>query len=145
VLPQILPSGFLPDGVHPATWVEIVTTFGQTGHRVALLAGLSEACALLAAAGCTQLWLDGSFVTAKPFPNDYDACWDPQGVDPSRLDPVLIDYSRRGRLTMKARFLGDLFIAGVESESGKPFVNFFRQTRDGAAKGIVLLNPKEAS
>ncbi|TDX04022.1 hypothetical protein EV647_2279 [Kribbella sp. VKM Ac-2566] len=108
-----------------------------------LLGGLSFACAALSAAGCAQLWVDGSFVTDKEQPGDYDACWDPVGVDDKLLDPVLIDYSRAGRAAIKAKYLGDVLIAGVEGRSGLPFVEFFQRTRDGGTKGIVLINPVE--
>jgi hypothetical protein len=145
VMPPMLESGVLPVGEHPATWSEVVAAFGQGGHRAALIAGLRLACLALAAAGCRRLWLDGSFVSDKVLPSDYDACWDPDGIDPSRLDPLLLDWSPAGRLTMKAKYLGDLFLAGVEATSGLPFVSFFQTDRDGAPKGIVVLQPQEVS
>lgn len=89
-----------------------------------------------------MLWLDGSFVTDKEHPDDYDACWEPRGVDPSLLDPLLLDYSPPGRAMSKAKYQGDVLIAGVEAASGLAFVNFFQQTRDGRTKGIVSLDPR---
>lgn len=117
--------------------------FGHGSHRARLFDGLSLACRSLARSGCSRLWLDGSFVTSKAAPGDYDACWDPDGVIPDLLDPILLDWSVIGRLRMKAKYLGDLFIAGTEESSGLPFVRFFRKDRDGAPKGIVVLNPGE--
>lgn len=143
VIPALLDSGVLPDGEHPATWPEVASAFGKGARRRTLLGGLLLACRALGAAGCAQLWLDGSFVTSKTVPGDYDACWNADGVDPDRLDPVLLDWSTSGRLLMKAKYLGDLFIAGVESGSGLPFVDFFRKDRDGALKGIVVIDPRE--
>lgn len=143
MIPALLDSKVLPDGEHPATWQEVVSAFGEGERRRTLLRGLLLACSALGAAGCQQLWLDGSFVTGKAVPGDYDACWDPAGVDPDRLDPVLLDWSTSGRLLMKAKYLGDLFIAGVETKSGLPFVDFFRKDRDGAPKGIVVIDPRE--
>jgi hypothetical protein len=43
----------------------------------------------------TGFFLDGSFVTAKPLPVDYDACWDPAGINPAKLDPVFSDFSNK--------------------------------------------------
>lgn len=143
VIPALLASGALPEGEYRATWAEVASAFGKGEHRRALLAGLLLACRALGGAGCPQLWLDGSFVTSKAVPGDYDACWDPDGVDPARLDPVLLDWSTSGRLLMKAKYLGDLFIAGVETRSGLPFVDFFRKDRDGSPKGIVVIDPRE--
>lgn len=47
--------------------------------------GLLAACRNLAEAGCGLLLLDGSFVSAKAPPGDYDAAWETEGVDPDRL------------------------------------------------------------
>ncbi len=143
MIPALLDSGVLADGEHRATWPEVASAFGKGERRRTLLSGLLLACHALGAAGCQQLWLDGSFVTSKAVPGDYDACWDPDGVDPDRLDPVLLDWSTSGRLLMKAKYLGDLFIAGLEIRSGLPFVDFFRKDRDGATKGIVVIDPRE--
>lgn len=129
--------------MHKADWDDLVRTFGTNERRRVLLGGLSAACSALAAAGCTQLWVDGSFVTDKDRPGDYDACWDWVGVDDRLLDPVLIDFSPAGRAAIKAKYLGDVLIAGIELGSGLPFVEFFQRTRDGGTKGIVLLNPME--
>lgn len=41
--------------------------------RRALLDGVHEALTLLAEAGCTKVWLNGNFVTAKDEPGDFDA------------------------------------------------------------------------
>lgn len=119
--------------------------FGISERRQVLLVGLFDALRALGAAGCSRFWLDGSFVTEIEEPGDYDACWDWIGVEPALLDPLLLDFSPAGRALMKAKYLGDLFLAGVEAGSGKPFVEFFQRTRDGQVKGIVLLNPKEVA
>jgi hypothetical protein len=58
-----------------------------------LLIGLREALARLKAAGCRLVYLDGSFVTSKPQPEDFDACWGVTGVDVESLDPVFLDFS----------------------------------------------------
>ena len=56
-------------------------------------------------AGCRTVYLNGSFVTSKTFPNDYDACWEEAGVDPAALDPVLLTFDP-GRATQKAKYMG---------------------------------------
>ena len=48
------------------------------------------------------MYLDGSFVTAKEFPSDFDGCWDPDGVDGAKLDPVLLVYDNL-RAAQKAK------------------------------------------
>ena len=67
-------TGNLPAGEHRARWDEIVERFGYTPWRRKLLDGLEAALASLRAAGCDRVYLDGSFVTAKEEPADFDAC-----------------------------------------------------------------------
>jgi len=138
VLPSFDPeTGRLPEGEHAASWDELVERFGWTSRRRQLLDGLAEAIELLAASGCTRIWLNGSFVTAKDEPADFDACWDPDGVDLDALDPIFFDFAS-GRAAQKSRFGGELFPNVVESDSGLVFADFFKNERDGGHKGIVV-------
>ena len=132
-------SGRLPPGEHVASWDEVVERFGWNEIRRRLLDGLAEVLELLAEAGCQRIWLNGSFVTAKDEPGDFDACWDTGGVDLDALDPVLLDLSNH-RAAQKARFGGELFPNVVESQSGLSFVEFFQNDRDTSRKGIVVLH-----
>lgn len=117
-------TGLLPDGEHHASWEEVVDRFGWTPRRRQLLDGLADALELLTAAGCRRAWLNGSFVTAKDEPADFDACWDTDGVDLDVLDPVFFDFAA-GRAAQKARFGGELFPNVVESGAGLVFADFF--------------------
>lgn len=131
-------TGRLPEGVHEASWDEIVQRFGWNQRRRRLLDGLAEAIELLAEAGCRRLWLNGSFVTAKDEPGDFDACWDVESVDLDAIDPVLLDLSP-GRAKQKRRFGGELFPNIIESGSGLLFTEFFQNDLDTGRKGIVLI------
>lgn len=131
-------TGRLPEGEHAATWDEVVERFAWTARRRQLLDGLAEAIELLSHAGCRRLWLDGSFVTAKDEPADFDACWETDGVDLDALDPVLLELSL-GRAAQKARFGGELFPNVVEGRSGLVFAEFFQNERDTGRKGIVVI------
>ena len=141
MLPPFTNDGLLPAGIHKATWSEIVQRFGSTARRRKLLKGLSEALNSLRVAGCQQVYLDGSFVTAKPQPNDFDGCWDIAGVDPESLDPVLLKFDS-GRAAQKAKFLGELFSGQMgEGATGLTFLEFFQiDKQTGAAKGIVVID-----
>ena len=141
MVPPFDQTGNLPPGIYWVTWKELVSAFGFTPRRVRLLNGLKAALALLKTAGCRSVYIDGSFVTAKPQPGDFDACWAIEGVDPNALDPVFLDFSR-ARAAQKARFLGEFFPADLpEGIIGKTFLEFFQTDKNtGAAKGIVALN-----
>jgi len=134
-------SGRLPEGAHEATWEEVIDRFGWNQRRRRLIDGLGEALLLLAGAGCSRVWLNGSFVTAKEEPADFDAVWDPNGVDLDRLDTVFFDFSD-GRRAQKLRFGGELLPNVVESASGLVFAEFFQNERDTSRKGIVVIDPR---
>lgn len=139
MLPPFDPAtGRLPDGEYEIDWQELVETFGWNTRRRQLLDGLAEAIELLGAAGCRRLWLNGSFVTAKEEPADFDACWDPDGVDLDALDPIFLDFAE-GRAAQKSRFGGELLPNVTEAGSGLSFSEFFRSERDTGRKGIVVL------
>src|SRR5947209_15931952 len=75
VIPVFDSSGKLPPGIHTAAWKQIVARLGFTARRKQLLKGLREALGLLKFAGCRFVYVNGSFVTSKPEPADFDACW----------------------------------------------------------------------
>jgi len=131
-------SGLLPLGEHDASWDEVLERFGWNEKRRSLLDGMADALELLAAVGCRQVWLNGSFVTAKDEPGDFDACWDTDGVDYDELDPVFLDLTA-GRAAQKSRFGGEFFPNIIEAGSGVVFAEFFQKDRDGSRKWIVVL------
>ena len=114
--------------------------FGNNPWRQQLVAGLGRALANLKQAGCQTVYIDGSFVTRKAFPQDYDACWEESGVDLSRLDRVFLIFND-GRVQQKAKYRGEFFPASVtDAPSGLAFLAFFQTDRRGKAKGIVALD-----
>ena len=140
MIPEWLAGGDLPRGVHYATWREIEGRLGFNPPRRRLMAGFRQACELLREAGCRLVYLDGSFVTRKQYPGDFDACWDVTNVDDQKLDPVFLSFSR-GRAAQKERFLGELFPAQLpEGATGRAFVDFFQVNKlHGKPKGIVAI------
>lgn len=141
MMPPFEPSGDLPPGIHWAEWDEFSTRFGTTPHRRRLLAGLKAALDALQRAGCQRAYIDGSLVTAKAVPGDFDACWDMAGVDANLLDPVLLTFDP-GRVTQKAKYLGELFPSStVANLQGNTFLEFFQVNKEtGLPKGIVALD-----
>ncbi len=140
MIPPFEASGNLPPGIYAATWEEIVDRFGLTAQRRRLLDGLEAAVAALRRAGCRTVYIDGSFVTAKLVPGDFDACWEPDGVDPLLLDPVLLTFER-GRRAQKAKYGGELFIAQWPADAaGTVFLDYFQlDPITERPKGIIML------
>ena len=134
------PWRVLPPGLHWATLAEVEIAFAQNPHRRKLFAGLQHAATALKAAGCKHLFLDGSYVTGKPIPGDFDGCWNPEGVDPTLLDPVLLDFSN-SRQNQKTKFFGELFPCNSEAAPGTAFLDFFQvEKHSGGQKGIVAID-----
>ena len=134
-------AGNLPPGIHWASWSEISARFGSTVWRRSLLAGLRAALTDLKAAGCKTVYLNGSFVTGKDVPGDFDGCWEPGGVDPDLLDPTLLDFDNK-RKKQKARYLGELFISSMQADGvGNTFLEFFQIDKyTGDPKGIIAID-----
>jgi len=89
------------------------------------------------------VWLNGSFVTAKEEPGDFDCVWSPAGVDRLRLEaaaPELLDLTDH-RSAQKRRFGGEFLPNVIEGASGQQFARFFQTDRDGTLKGILIIDP----
>jgi hypothetical protein len=132
------PWALLPPGVHWASLDEVETAFATNDKRRRIYAGFVDGCGRLRIAGCRTVWVDGSFVSAKPRPRDFDACWDPTGVDPTILDPVFLQFAD-GRAAQKAKFKGEFFPSSMTCiDVGATFLEFFQQEHfTGKRKGII--------
>ena len=141
VIPEFDSSGNLPPGIHSATWRQITAWLGFTPRRKKLLKGLREALVLLEAAGCRLVYLDGSFVTSKVEPGDFDACWGVDYVNAGKLDSVFFDFTN-SRARQKQRFFGEFIPAELpEGGSGKTFLEFFQTDKEsGHSKGILAID-----
>ena len=135
------PWDLLPPGIYAATLAEIESVFAYNSWRRTLLTGLTDACVSLAGAGCRMILLDGSYVSSKALPGDYDACWEPYGVDFDKLDQVFAEFDN-GRASRKAKFKGEFFPSTmVAADIGRVFVEFFQVDRfTGKRKGILSIS-----
>ncbi len=140
MIPDFNADGNLPLGLHSCTWEEFVGRFGQTAHRQQLLAGLRMVLDHLKTQACKRVFINGSFITTKETPKDYDMCWDVTGVIRNGFDPILLQLAPP-RLAMKIKYKGDIFPAHLsEGASGRRFLEFFQTDRaTGNAKGIIVL------
>ena len=130
----------LPPGIWDADIEEIERRFVTNERRTKLFSGLRQSVENLFRAGCQQIFLDGSYVTEKPLPNDFELCWDTAHVDPDLLDPVFLVFDN-GREAQKKKYLGEFFPAlMIEGFTGKPFLEFFQTDKhSGKRKGIIRL------
>ena len=140
MIPVFDENGLLPPGIHWASWEEFFARFGASAWRRQLATGIRSAIENLESAGCLTVYVDGSFVTNKEVPNDFDACWEEAGVDPTLLDPDLLTFDP-GRATQKAKYMGELFPASaIASGDGFSFLEFFQTDKEtGSPKGIIAI------
>lgn len=139
------PWPVLPPGIYDVTLADIAERFATTPHRRLLFDGFIRVVQALHRAGCRTVYLDGSFVTGKPHPDDFDGCWDVRGVDPEQIDPVLLIFENK-REAQKAKYLGEMFIAQAEGAPGRAFIDFFQTEKfSGRKKGLlrIQLDPEE--
>lgn len=140
VLPQLLSrrghaTHVLPTGLHYVTFREFRDGFATNPHRQWLFDGFRSACQELRAAGCSKIFVGGSYVTSKEFPSDYDACWDPIGVS-GTLDPLI--YDENYRLERRDKYRGDLLIGGCESGPGGQYYRFLSKDKNsGEERGMI--------
>ena len=131
------PWPVLPPGIHAATFAEIAATFATNSPRRELFAGLLVGAHALAHAGCALFYLDGSYVTGKPVPGDYDVCWEMAGVNPTLLDPVFFDFTKK-RESQKKKFKGEFLPIERDPVTGYSFLDFFQnEEATGNKKGIL--------
>jgi hypothetical protein len=106
--------------------------FGFNAHRQNILVGLQMALQLSAQANCQRVYIGGSFVTNKEYPNDFDGYYDDMNLDYDLLDPIFDE----DLLIQKERFGGELFADSI-------FQGFLQTERDGNPRGIIALDPRD--
>ena len=132
----------LPPGVHDATLKEVEERFATNEERKYLFEGFNRGVKNLRAAGCKTVYLDGSFVSEKENPGDFDACWEPVGVDDGNLDRVLLDFSDKRR-RQKLKYGGEFFPSTLRAEGVLTFLEYFQRDRHtGQVKGIIRIRLK---
>ena len=125
---------------------EITKRFGFTPRRRWLLRGLRKAVDAFRAAGIEEIFIDGSFCSAKPDPGDVDGYWvEPDAQVYDRIDPywtdfemVFVPHSRKRKWRMWADHGLEFFIHPVMRASVEAgFPEFFRHDRDGRQQGVI--------
>jgi hypothetical protein len=146
MLAAVGPNGFLPPGIHAALWTEFEQHYGYTPRRHELLAGLGAALAELRAAGCARIYVGGSFLTARPEPNDIDCCFDyAHDLDWLRLAAADLLSTANDCAAQRARYGCEFHFANMVIGGFGPiqdtitFLEFYQRNADGEPVGVVAL------
>lgn len=141
-------TGALPPGEHLATLTEIASRLGFTPRRRWLIQGLRKAVAAFRAAGTEEIYIDGSFCTAKPDPADIDGYWvEPDERVYERIDAYWIDFElvfvphlRKWKWRMWSEHGVEFFIhPSMSATPGAGFPEFFRRDREGRPRGLIRI------
>jgi hypothetical protein len=120
----------------------LIALTGISGKRERMIEGLALAMIHLKAAGARTIYIDGSFVTSKPKPIDFDACYDRETVDFENLRvnaPRLFNYSDRA--AQKAKYRGEIFPSDQPvGNYGENSFEFFQIDRQQNRKGIIAID-----
>jgi hypothetical protein len=137
-IPPFRDDGYLPEGIHRSTEAEVTFRFGtRTRQRQRLILRLRRWIELGRAVGALRLLVDGSFVTAKPQPDDVDAVM----LVPASFSEQ-VEQGVEAALELEAMFLTrqpeELFPAENEAV-WQGWCEFFSRTResDRRRKGLV--------
>ena len=133
----------LPPGIHLTTWEDFKARYGINHKRNLQLDGLERAIEQFKSAGSTKIYIDGSFVTEKRNPGDYDALYDLDEIDEDIIDDRLIDASIPGREKQKRYYQGEFFpmYANATSPVGSRYIDFFQKDKKTKQpKGIIRID-----
>lgn len=131
------PYRVLPPGAHIAQMGEIEARFATNLQRQIIFGGFEKACSLLRVAGCRLIYLNGSFTTDAPMPNDFDAAWETDRVNERLLDPLLMDS---GSDAQRREFWGELYPVTESLRPSMEIVRLFQVDKHtGRPKGILKI------
>ncbi len=140
MIPGLTDQGFLPPGVHRTTrdeFKERFVFFQQSDRRLRLFEQIENLLDQAVQSGIVErMIIAGSFVTAKPAPNDFDCII---VLDPSIVGRSLrpFEYNLVSRRMARRLFGGDVMPALDDSPALQQYLEFFQTTRDGQRMGIV--------
>ncbi len=79
--------------------------------------------------------MNGSFITTKSEPLDYDLCYEPIGITGTKEFKQFLET----RETRKKEYLGDIFPRMLQPPYETDHVEHWQTDRDGVVKGIIRI------
>ena len=144
-VPTLSAEGFLPAGIHDCSLADVRSCFGsfqRSDTRPRLFARLEELVAAMQRSTWFEgLLLDGSFVTAKPAPNDIDLVAVLRPGHDFERDLPMSEYALVSRALLRRRFGFDIIVAEQGNQLYLTYVEFFSRIRENPAarKGLLRL------
>ena len=144
-IPMLNELGVLPSGIHDCDLGEVSARFGSfqgRDRRPTIWRRFQEYFTEVSMSGIIkELLPDGSFVTAKPDPNDIDIIVVVASDHDFRSDLPISDYNLLAQNRVRRRFGFDIVVVKDGSEDYRDAIAFFQQVRQrpGLLKGLLRL------
>ncbi len=145
-IPDLTVDGLLPPGVHDCTFEEVERSFGgfnRTDRRPVLWEKFSAFHEEARKTGLVvAILINGSFVTAKPDPNDIDIIVVVFESHNFSLELLTAQYNVLSAQRVKRRHQLDMLVARENSEQYQRYLKLFEQVRfePTQIKGILRIN-----
>jgi hypothetical protein len=132
--------GFLHTNVL-LSYKEFTHYFGTNTRRMDQITNALQFFRIFHTCGCQTVYVDGSFVSKKRYPEDIDLCFDVTGVDIEKIEEVFPEFFDRNKIgKIRRDKLCHIF---TFSTSDTDLFNMLQYDRDGNLKGFVKLNLKD--
>ena len=144
-IPPLTADGLLPPGVHSSTLEEVrqqFASFQGSDRRIQLFSRLDGLVTELRRSGrFSTIVIDGSFVTAKPVPEDIDIIVTLRRDHDWSVELGAMDYALVSRREIRRRFGFDALLAIEHGRDYERYVEFFGRVREDAAvrKGMLRI------
>jgi len=145
-IPALNSNGLLPAGIFDCTLAEVRTRFGSfqsSDHRARLFVRLEELVQAMRSSGSFEwLLIDGSFVTARPAPNDIDCVAVLRPGPDFERDLPMSEYALVSRALLHVRYGFDVIVAERDSQLYRTYIEFFSRVREApdVRKGLLRLS-----
>jgi hypothetical protein len=133
-------QGFLHQTI-ALSFEQLIERFGTNPRRFKQLDNALRFFRIFYACGCRFVYIDGSFVSTKKYPEDIDLCFDTTGMDSDKLEkefPALFVPNEVGKIHRELQCHIFTF-----SENSTRFFDMLSEDREGNPKGFIKLNLKD--
>jgi hypothetical protein len=123
------------------TLTELEQHFGTNDWRKNRIRNALIFFEIFGACGCHTVYIGGSFVSKKIYPDDIDLCFDLHDVNIDKLSEVFPDFFDVNKIGKICREL-KCHILTFDNDN-MHFLNMLKKDKDGYPKGLVKLNLKD--
>jgi len=133
-------KGFLHETIS-LSYEELKYHFGTNPRRMDQINNALQFFRIFHKGGCQTVFIDGSFISKKKYPEDIDLCFDMTGVNTERLKELFPQFFNRNEMGKIRR--NTLCHILYFTDTDKTLFDLLQYDRDGNFKGFAKLNLKD--